>query len=216
MSKSNKSEAESSLKSMANKIVESGQQIWLAGLGAFSKAQEEGTKLYDALVKEGSALEKITTKYTSNKVEEVRGAVESTVSQVKDRASDTWDKLEKVFEERVGRALGALGIPNREELTELSKRVDDLSKSVKTPGKPVAKAASKPAPKIVPKAAPKAPAKAAPKKAIAKAAEKPAAKVVTKVVKAASKTANNNLAKASKAAKRAMSAVSTAVAKAAK
>jgi poly(hydroxyalkanoate) granule-associated protein len=125
------SKDESSLKGMASKIMESGQQIWLAGLGAFAKAQEEGGKLYDSLVKEGSALEKITSKYTSAKVSEVRGAVENTVNQVKDRATDTLSKLEKVFEDRVSGALGALGIPGREELNELSRKVDELNLLVK-------------------------------------------------------------------------------------
>ena len=32
------------------------QQIWLAGLGAFSRAEEEGTKLFDSLVKVGEEL----------------------------------------------------------------------------------------------------------------------------------------------------------------
>ena len=136
---------ESNLKNIAGKIMESGQQIWLAGLGAFAKAQEEGTKLYDALIKEGSALEKITTKYTTSKVDEVRGAVENTVSTVKDRASDTWDKLEKVFEDRVSRALGGLGIPGREELNELSLRVEELNRAVKSLQKaPAAKSAAAP------------------------------------------------------------------------
>jgi poly(hydroxyalkanoate) granule-associated protein len=189
---------DSALKGMANKIMESGQQIWLAGLGAFAKAQEEGSKLYDALVKEGSALEKITTKYTSGKVEEVRGAVENTVSQVKDRAADTWDKLEKVFEDRVGRALGGLGIPNRDELNDLAKRVDDLAKVIKGNTKAAPKATA-PAP-VAKKPAAKKPAV---KKAVVKA-------VASKKPAVAKKVAST-LAKASKATKRAIGAVSKAV-----
>ena len=174
---------------MANKIMESGQQIWLAGLGAFAKAQEEGGKLYEALIKEGSALEKITTKYTSGKVDEVRGAVENTVAQVKDRASDTWDKLEKVFEERVSRALGGLGIPGREDLNNLAAKVDELSKAVKSMGKaPAAKttttaAKSAPAAKAKPAAAPAK--KAAPAKAVAPAKKAAPAKAAAPAKKAA-------------------------------
>lgn len=185
-------DAKETIKDMANRIMESGEQIWRAGLGAFAKAQEEGGKLYEALVKEGSALEKITSKYTTGKVEEVRGAVESTVNQVKDRASDTWDKLEKVFEDRVSRALGALGIPGRDELNDLTKKVDDLAKAVKgftksapatapkAAPKAAAKAASKPAVKVAAKVVAKA--KTAPAKAVAKAAAKPVAKIAKKAV----------------------------------
>ena len=49
------------------------------------------------------------------------------VGQVKDRANDTWDRLEKVFEERVQRALTRLGVPGREELQSLIGRVDELN-----------------------------------------------------------------------------------------
>jgi poly(hydroxyalkanoate) granule-associated protein len=173
--------AKDSIKEIAGKIVESGQQIWQAGLGAFSKAQEEGGRLYEALVKEGSALEKLTTKYTTGKVEEVRGAVENTVSQVKDRASDTWDKLEKVFEDRVSRALGALGIPGRDELVELTQKVDELAKAVKGMNKAPAQKAE-----AAPKAAVKAvKAKAAGAVKAVKAVAKKAAKA--KPAKAAAK-----------------------------
>lgn len=167
-----------SLKNTAKAIMEQAEQIWLAGLGAFSKAQEQSGKFYETLVKEGAVLEKATRKLTGNKVEEVRGMVEKSVSQVKERASDTWDRLEQVFENRVSKALGTLGIPGREELEQLAKRVDELSKAVRAldagnrasaAKKPAAKAAA-PAPKA---AAPKAAPKAAPAKAAA--AKKPAA-----------------------------------------
>ena len=192
---------ESNLKGMAGKIMESGQQIWLAGLGAFAKAQEEGSKLYDSLIKEGSALEKITSKYTTAKVSEVRGAVETTVNQVKDRATDTLSKLEKVFEDRVSGALGALGIPGREELSDLSRKVEELNRLVKGLGgkgavnaaptkvaaKPAVKAAAKPAVKAAAKPAVKAAAKPAVK--AVKAAVKPAVKAVKVAVKAVAKPA---------------------------
>ena len=39
------------------------QQIWLAGLGAFSRAEEEGNKLFDSLVKVGEELESKTVDF---------------------------------------------------------------------------------------------------------------------------------------------------------
>ena len=173
-----------SLKTTAKAIMEQAEQIWLAGLGAFAKAQEQSGKVYETLVKEGAALEKATRKLTGSKVEEVRGMVEKSVSQVKERASDTWDRLEQVFENRVSKALGTLGIPCREELEQLAKRVDELSKAVRAlDAGNRAQAAKKPAVKAAtPKAAaPKAPTPkaaapkaAAPKAAAAKAAAAPA------------------------------------------
>jgi poly(hydroxyalkanoate) granule-associated protein len=112
-------------------IMESAQHIWLAGLGAFAKAQGEGGKLFEALVKQGSNLEQQTRKIATGKVGEVRGAVESSVSQVRERTQETWDRLEQVFESRVSQALSKLGVPGRKELDELLARVDELNREVK-------------------------------------------------------------------------------------
>ena len=112
-------------------VKDSAQQIWLAGLGAFVKAQAEGGKLFESLVKEGAALDAKTRKFTDAKVAEARGNVESTLGQVRERSQETWDKLEKVFEDRVSRALGRLGVPGRDEIRTLTSRVEELSREVR-------------------------------------------------------------------------------------
>lgn len=158
-------------------LADSAQQIWLAGVGAFQRAQHEGSKLFDALVKEGSTIETATRKLATGRVDAVRDAVEERVGTVRERAVDTWDRLEKVFEERVQRALTRLGVPSREDLVELTERVDQLTRALKQRG---AAPAAKPAAKAPAKAAKKAAAKPAKKdskpakKATTKAAAKPA------------------------------------------
>ena len=122
--------AKADVEKSAKSVMESANQIWLAGLGAFAKAQEEGGKIFDTLVKEGLALEGKTRKVSTTRVNEVRGAVEGTVAQVQARANESWDKLEQVFEERVARALGALGVPTATDVQELTKRVEELQKTV--------------------------------------------------------------------------------------
>jgi len=112
-------------------IMDSAQQIWLAGLGAFAKAQAGGEKLFDTLIKEGSGLEQLTRKLASGKVDDVRGAVEDGVTQVRERTQETWDRLEQVFENRVSRALKALGVPARKDFDEVLKRFDELQREVK-------------------------------------------------------------------------------------
>ena len=112
-------------------VMDSAQQIWLAGLGAFVKAQAEGGKLFESLVKEGAALDAKTRKFTDAKVAETRGTVEATLGQVRERSQETWDKLEKVFEDRVSRALGRLGVPGRDEIRSLSSKVDELSRELR-------------------------------------------------------------------------------------
>jgi poly(hydroxyalkanoate) granule-associated protein len=132
-------DAASDARGVGKTVMDSAQQIWLAGLGAFAKAQSEGGKLFEALVKEGTALDAKTRKFTEARVNEARGNVESTLGQVRERSQETWDKLEKVFEDRVSRALGRLGIPGQEELKTLTRRVEELSRDVRKLGdKPVA------------------------------------------------------------------------------
>ena len=112
-------------------ILESAQNIWLAGLGAFGKAQVEGGKLYQGLVKEGSALEQKTRKIAGAAADEVRGAVANSVTQVRERTQDTWSRLEQMFDARLTAALSKLGVPSRKDIEELTKRLDDISKDVR-------------------------------------------------------------------------------------
>jgi len=128
LSKAGKSAA-SSVSSKS--IMESAQHIWLAGLGAFAKAQEQGGHLFENLLKEGSSLEQKTRKLATGKVDDVRDAVETGVTQVRERTQETWDRLEQVFETRVSRALSKLGVPGRKDLDELLKRVDELNREVR-------------------------------------------------------------------------------------
>lgn len=134
-------------------IRDSAQQIWLAGLGAFAKAQEEGNKVFDALIREGEAIQKKTRKVTEDKVTEMAS-----------KATGTWDKLEQVFETRVARSLNSLGVPTKDDVAELAKRVAELKAEVEKLNGKAKAAAPKPA----------APRKAAPR--AAKPAAKPAAK----------------------------------------
>lgn len=112
-------ESKSEGKQLASAIRDSAQQIWLAGLGAFSKAQEEGGKVFDALVKEGEAVQAKTRKVAEDKVTEFAG-----------KATGTWDRLEQVFEDRVARALHSLGVPTKQDIQTLTKRVAELTEAV--------------------------------------------------------------------------------------
>ncbi|GGD42228.1 phasin family protein [Pseudoxanthomonas indica] len=112
---------------LSKNLSESAQQVWLAGVGAFGRAQAEGGKLFETLVKEGLNLEQRTRKLAGGRVDAVRNAMEQTVGQARERATDTWDRLEKVFEDRVQRALRRLEVPSREDLSGLLDRVDSLN-----------------------------------------------------------------------------------------
>ncbi|MBS0461793.1 MAG: phasin family protein [Proteobacteria bacterium] len=161
-------EAHDKMDQLRRSISESAQQIWMAGVGAFTRAQAEGTRLFEALVKEGMSIESRTRKMAGGKVDAVREAVGDKVGAVRERAADTWDRLEKVFEERVQRALTRLGVPGRDEITALIDRVDELNRELR-------KLSGAPEPV---KATKKSPAKHAAEKATEKkpAARKPRAK----------------------------------------
>jgi len=115
----------------AASIIESAQNIWLAGLGALGKAHVEGGKLFQGLVKEGNALEQKTRKIAGAATNEVRGAVANSVTQVRERTQETWGRLEQMFDARLTAALSKIGVPSRKDIEELTTRIDDLSKDMR-------------------------------------------------------------------------------------
>ena len=126
------------LASKKNPMMGSAKDIWLAGLGAMSLAQQEGgkvieqgAKLFDKLVKEGSKFENSTRKSAEGAVDGLKEGLENRFSSVRKQAAENWDKLEKVFEDRVSRVLGRLGVPTSEDIQDLVKRVQDLAEKVK-------------------------------------------------------------------------------------
>jgi len=115
---------------LASTIRDSAQQIWLAGLGAFAKTQEEGAKVFEALVKEGRVLEGKTRRLAETKMSQMSSQWGKTATDATAKAAATWDKLEQVFENRVARALNRLGVPTNRDIQHLSKRVETLTASV--------------------------------------------------------------------------------------
>lgn len=180
-----KAAAKKSGNTLSNSVKDSAQQIWQAGLGAFTKAQTEGTKAFEALVKEGVSFQRKTQSAAEDKINEATQKMTSMATDISSKASGQWDKLENIFEDRVAKVLNKMGVPSAKDINALIARIDALNASVQklTPKAP-AKAAAKPA----------APVKAATKTA-AKVATKPAAKKATP-----RKTANTAGVKAAPAA----------------
>jgi poly(hydroxyalkanoate) granule-associated protein len=148
---------------LAASVKESAQQIWLAGMGAFSKAQEEGTKVFEALVKEGVNLQKKTQGLAEDKLGEVTGKMSAMADTVSAKAGQNWDKLEAIFEQRTAKAMHKLGVPTAKDVEALVKRMDELAAKVAKMGgvntkAPRAAAAAKTAVKTAAKTV-KAPAK---------------------------------------------------------
>jgi poly(hydroxyalkanoate) granule-associated protein len=171
---------------LSGTVKDSAQQIWLAGLGAFSKAQEEGGKVFEALVKEGLTIQRKTQAVAEEKISEATSRVTNMASDIGSKAQGQWDKLENIFEDRVAKALAKLGVPSARDLEALNARIDALAKGAKAA--PAKAAAAKPAPKAA-SAKKAAPAKKAP-------AAKPAAKKAAPAKKAAARKAGTRAASA--------------------
>ena len=100
----------------ALKVRDSANDIWLAGLGAFSKAQKGGADKFEEFVAEG---------------EKAQERAEERLTEMREKASETWGKVEKAFEGQVGRALHAFNVPTRKDIDTLSERVQDLTTMTK-------------------------------------------------------------------------------------
>ena len=135
---------------MTDAMKEQAQQIWLAGLGAFSKAQQEGTKTFEKLVNDGITMQRKAQVTAEEKLAEATQKVTQVAHQFNERATGQWDKLENIFEDRVAKALTRLGIPSAAELQALHARIDELEKQLGTKAKGVSKATAKPAAKTTP------------------------------------------------------------------
>lgn len=157
---------------LAGQVKDSAQQIWLAGMGAFSRAQAEGTKVFEALVKEGTTLQKKTSTAAEEKIIEVTSKMTSMAGDVQAKAGQHWDKLEGIFEERTAKALNKLGVPSAKDVDALIARIDELTAKVaklSKAGAP-AKRAAAPAPRAATAAkktaATKSPVRRAPRKPV--------------------------------------------------
>jgi poly(hydroxyalkanoate) granule-associated protein len=155
---------------LAASVKESAQQIWLAGMGAFAKAQEEGGKVFEKLVREGMNLQKKTQGIAEEKIGEVTGKMSAMADTVSSKAGQNWDKLEAIFEQRTAKAMAKLGVPTAKELEALTQRVDELAAKLAAMGPAGTRAARTPR-----KAAAKAPAGKPAAKAPARRARKTAA-----------------------------------------
>ncbi len=159
---------------LSSSVKDSAQQIWQAGLGAFTRAQAEGSKAFEALVKEGVSMQRKTQSAAEERIAEATSKMTSMATDITSKATGQWDKLESIFEDRVAKALNKLGVPSAKDVSALIERIDELNLAVqklsgKAPAKKAAvKAAVKPAvaPAPAKKAAAKAPAKSARKTAV--------------------------------------------------
>lgn len=103
-------------------LKESAHEIWLAGLGAFALAGEEGGRLFKQLVKRGEGMEKI------NKAR--IGKITARAESLQGEARTAVAKLATPIEAGMTNAMHRLGVPTRKEIATLTKRVEELTRVV--------------------------------------------------------------------------------------
>jgi poly(hydroxyalkanoate) granule-associated protein len=113
-------------------LKESAHKIWLAGLGALAVAGEEGKALFHTLVERG-------TEYEARGVKQV-AKVKGKVADAKANIGLMVDQVQAGFDDQVAKALHRLGVPSRGEIATLTKRVEELTRSIEKGKKPAARA----------------------------------------------------------------------------
>ena len=144
----------------ARRIKDSAQQIWLAGLGAFAQAQQQGSKAFETLVEDGLHMQRKTQEAAQTQMAEASQRLGALAGDLSSRAGQQWDRLEGIFEERVAKALQRLDVASRAEVDALQQRIDGLEAQLSrlnartAPGKRgPARPGSRPAAKTTPKPA---------------------------------------------------------------
>lgn len=117
-------------KSAAKAIADSAQQIWLAGLGAFAKAQEEGSRMFDQLIADGAELEKRTRKYTHEHLASLRDQMEGTVQRLRSSGESSMKKIQGLVDARVAQAMERLAVPSREDFEALMAQMESMREQV--------------------------------------------------------------------------------------
>ena len=101
---------------------DSAHKIWLAGLGALAKAEEEGTKVFHSLVEAGEKFEARGKKRLT--------LVKGKVQEAAEAAEKEFGKLGETLDDKVANAVTKLGVPSRDEIQRLTKRVEELTAKV--------------------------------------------------------------------------------------
>ena len=106
----------------ATGLKESAHDIWLAGLGAYNLAGEEGAKLFKHLVEKGGEQEEASKEWIANLTERVQG--------LQGDAKNVLTKVTSPIEDGLAAAMHRLGVPSRAEIVKLTHRVEELTKIV--------------------------------------------------------------------------------------
>ena len=124
-------EAATSGQRFSRGMMDSAQQIWLAGLGALSRTQQEGGKFFDALVEEGVRIQEKTHAYTQEQLKQAHDQATPWMEAARKRTNAAMGKLEQAFDERIARAMKRMNMSDHSDIQELSARIDALAQELR-------------------------------------------------------------------------------------
>jgi len=118
------------LKDLPDEVTGQAREIWLAGLGALSRLEQEGDKVFQTLVERGKDYEDKRSKQLQEATENFRKQQESLTEDVSKRLDDATKSVEKAVSDTLNGTLGRIGVPTRDEVRGLSRRVGELSEKL--------------------------------------------------------------------------------------
>ncbi|MBV1921822.1 MAG: phasin family protein [Pseudomonadales bacterium] len=113
--------------STSDEIKRNSHNIWLAGLGAYSTKESEGEKTYESLLAKGKLLE---SKNEAKDAKSGESIPDSRLNDLKSKANQTMDRIERAFDLRVSSALKRLGISTQTDLNDLNAKIDSLTQAL--------------------------------------------------------------------------------------
>ena len=126
MTAQTKTNQKSRTETLQNELTKRGRDVWLAGLGALATVEDEGNKLYKRLVDRGKKFEEERRKELQAASEKARKQRDEALAQIEEAGEET----QSLLIDTVNTALERFGVPTRNEVDRLSKKVEKLSGQV--------------------------------------------------------------------------------------
>jgi poly(hydroxyalkanoate) granule-associated protein len=108
------------------------RDMWLASLGAVSIAQQKGRAAFGSLVSEGRSVQSRSEKVAKTVAKDVNKGLKDMLVPMKKRVEQGFEQAGNTVENVVGGVLGKLGVPSRAEIQELTVRVTELNRQIKS------------------------------------------------------------------------------------
>ena len=120
----------SSLKNLPDEVAGRAREIWLAGLGALERLEDEGDKVFETLVQRGKRYEEARRDEIEDATESLREQQEAFTEDVTQRLDEATKSVEEAVSDTLSGALDQIGVPMRDEVRDLSRRVGQLSEKL--------------------------------------------------------------------------------------